>query len=101
MVYLAKRVRISRSVVPLVSILFLAMGCSDGDNNSTFEVVKPQSPNPIVEEVTVQGGGPECCEILGGVVDLRDQNYIPGWCAVGAESRRCRVSNPHSGETAY
>lgn len=101
MVYLAKRVRISRSVVPLVSILVLAMGCSDGDNNSTFEVVKPQSPNPIVEEVTVQGGGPECCEILGGVVDLRDQNYIPGWCAVGAESRRCRVSNPHSGETSY
>jgi len=76
--YLAQHVRISRSVMALTSLLFLAIGCSDGNNNSTFEILKPQPPNPVVEEVTVLGGGPACCKIFGGVIDLRDQNYTPG-----------------------
>lgn len=78
MAYLAQHVRISRSVMALTSLLFLAIGCSDGNNNSTFEILKPQPPNPVVEEVTVLGGGPACCKIFGGVIDLRDQNYTPG-----------------------
>ena len=78
MVYSVKSGRTSKSITALASLSFLAIGCSDGNNNSTFEILKPQPPNPVVEKVTVLGGGSECCKILGGVIDLRDQNYTPG-----------------------
>jgi hypothetical protein len=78
MVYLLKQGRLSRSILASIFILFLLLGCSDGNNNSTTEILKPQPPNPVVEEVTVIGGESTCCTIFGGAIDLRDQNYIPG-----------------------
>jgi hypothetical protein len=64
-----------------LALLVIALsGCSDNNNDDNLagEILKPQPANPIVEEVTITGGGPECCTIFNGAVDLRDQNYAPG-----------------------
>ena len=58
-----------------VALTFVLAACSDNNNNDSFTEVslKPQPANPVVEEVTILGGGPDCCKILGGAIDLRDQ----------------------------
>ena len=63
-----------------VALTFVLAACSDNNNNDNFteESLKPQPANPVVEEVTILGGGPDCCKIAGGAIDLRDQNYTPG-----------------------
>ena len=51
-----------------VALTFVLAACSDNNNNDSFteESLKPQPANPVVEEVTILGGGPDCCKILGG-----------------------------------
>jgi hypothetical protein len=62
-----------------VALTFVLGACSDNDNDRfTDGILKPQPANPVVEEVTILGGGPDCCTILGGAIDLREQNYVPG-----------------------
>ena len=71
------------TVLRVFVVLLLALvlsGCSDNDNDNdvTGDILTPQPANPIVEEVTVLGGGPESGFIFDGAIDLRDQNYKPG-----------------------
>jgi hypothetical protein len=68
------------TAVTAVALTFVLAACSDSnnDNNQIGETLKPQPANPLVEEVTVIGGGDTCCTIVGGAIDLRDQNYTPG-----------------------
>lgn len=68
------------TAVTAVALTFVLAACSDSnnDNNQIGETLKPQPANPLVEEVTVIGGGDKCCTIVGGAIDLRDQNYTPG-----------------------
>lgn len=64
--------------VTLVPIMCVLAACSDSDSSSATEAPKPQPANPVVEEVTIFGGGDTCCTLAGGAVDLRDQGYTPG-----------------------
>lgn len=65
------------STLALLAPVLAACSDSNNDNNQIGEILGPQPANPLVEKVTVVGGGPECCTILGGAVDLREQNYVP------------------------
>lgn len=58
-----------------IALLVGAAACGGSDNESAR---KPAATNPVVEGPVTAGGGPECCFILGGGIDLRDLGYTPG-----------------------
>lgn len=53
----------------LVTLLALATACSDGNDNPP-RAQKPQAANPVVEGPVTAGGGPECCKIVFGAIEI-------------------------------
>lgn len=71
-----KHLSIRRPLQALCTVLLITLSaCADNDGNNES---KPQADNPTVEGPITAGGGAECCTILNGLVDLRDQGYTPG-----------------------
>jgi hypothetical protein len=60
-------------------LLLLLQACSDNNNNSPGSQ-RSQPVNPAVEGPITGGGGPDCCRIrFGGLeIDLRERGYVPG-----------------------
>jgi hypothetical protein len=60
-------------------VLLLLQACSDNNNNSPGSQ-RSQPVNPAVEGPITGGGGPDCCRIrFGGLeIDLRERGYVPG-----------------------
>jgi hypothetical protein len=67
----------TRPLYPFLLTLLLALvACSDGGDSP-----KPQAANPVVEGPVTGGGGPDCCKIVFGGVEIDVTNiiaYIPG-----------------------
>lgn len=70
-------------------VLLGAGACGDGTTSGAPNTPAPEEPapeepkgpqaaNPLVEGPVTLGGGPECCFILDGGIDLREQGYRPG-----------------------
>ena len=56
--------------------LLLMSACGGGSGGSTPRKSAPA--NPVIEGPITGGGGPDCCTILDGAIDLRTQGYTPG-----------------------
>ncbi|NND66037.1 MAG: hypothetical protein HKN19_00495, partial [Halioglobus sp.] len=53
----------------LAALLLLATACSDGNDKPPL-MQKPQAANPVVEGPVTAGGGPECCKIVFGALEI-------------------------------
>lgn len=67
-----------RALPASLALLFVLVACTDGSDNRPDIRQKPQADNPVVEGPVTGGGGDDCCTLLGGAIDLRDQGYTPG-----------------------
>ena len=68
---------------PIAAALFISFTLSacDGNGNNNNKKRKPQAENPTVEGPVTGGGGPDCCKVVIGPIeiDLTELlNYTPG-----------------------
>lgn len=75
-----QNLRCAFSLPGLLAVVVTVGACSGGhdDDGDSSWTSLPQADNPVVEGPITAGGEPECCFILNGAVDLRDQGYQPG-----------------------
>lgn len=74
-----RRRRVTEIGAALLVALFALAACSNSNNNDAPSApLKPKAENPLVEGPVTGGGSDDCCVLVGGLVDLRDEGYMPG-----------------------
>jgi len=70
-----------RSNIVATALVVALAACSDSSDNNPPAAAKPQAANPVVEGPVTAGGGPDCCRIVFGAIDIYVPDiiaYVPG-----------------------
>jgi hypothetical protein len=69
------------SLTILIALVVILAACSDSSDSGAPAAAKPQAANPLVEGPVTGGGGPDCCKIVFGGVEIDVTSiiaYVPG-----------------------